>query len=165
MIMDSAAIAEAICHSAFASDMPASLVDQLARLARWKMCPAGTTIFREGAYHDSFYLLHSGHVILEMCLAGRGCTQLLTLGPGEMLAWSSLVGSSRMTTTAVAQDNVELIELPGPTVAAACEADHELGFQLMKRLATALSLRLLATRLQLLDLFVADAVGDRGTGS
>ncbi len=63
-----------------------------------------------------------------------------------------------MTTTAIAQDAVQLIEMSGPDLAEACETDHEVGYQLMKRLAAALSLRLLATRMQLLDLFVADAV-------
>ena len=34
-----------------------------------------------------------------------------------------------------------------------CAANHEFGFHLMQRLASSLSKRLVATRLQLLDLF------------
>jgi CRP-like cAMP-binding protein len=163
--MDTSAIVQAIRQTPFAHDLSESIVERLASLARVVKYRAGTVIFREGEFHDRFYLLHTGHVILQMCVAGRGCTQLLTLGPGEMLAWSTLVGNARMTTTATAQDDVELIEIVGPRLAEACDADHELGYQLMRRLATALSLRLLATRLQLLDLFAADAAPVHGAGS
>lgn len=157
-IMDHAALTAAIGNSAFAIGVPSRVVERLASVAGLKQCSAGTTIFREGDYNHGFYLIHSGHVVLEMCTAARGCRQLLTLGPGEILAWSTVVGNSRMTTTAIAQDAVQLIEMSGPDLAEACETDHEVGYQLMKRLAAALSLRLLATRMQLLDLFVADAV-------
>ncbi len=163
--MDSAELAQAIRETSFAEGFSEPIVRRLASFASLQRFRAGTVIFREGEHHDRFYLLHTGHVVLQMCIASRGCTQLLTLGPGEMLAWSTLVGNARMTTTAIAQDHVELIEMSGAALARACDEDHELGYSLMRRLATALSVRLLATRLQLLDLFAADATPERGGSS
>jgi CRP-like cAMP-binding protein len=58
-----------------------------------------------------------------------------------------------MTCTAVTLDNVEAVVVTGAKLLELCEQDHEFGYHLMRRMATALSRRLLATRLQLLDLF------------
>ena len=51
----------------------------------------------------------------------------------------------------------ELIELSGTELTSLCRTDPALGYHLMHGLAGALAKRLLATRLQLLDLFAADA--------
>jgi len=160
--MELAELAHAIRESHFALHLPDSVTQRLAALSQRKSYARGTVIFREGDVHDGFYIVRSGYVVLEMGLAGRGSSRLLTIGPGELLAWSSLIGDSCMTATAIAQDDVELIALSGRDLAVACEADHELGFQLMRRVAAGLSKRLLATRLQLLDMFLADAPADRG---
>lgn len=155
-------LTRAIRESQFALHLNESVTTRLAALAEAKSCPRGTVIFREGEVHDGFYIVRSGHVSLDMGLSGRGSTRILTVGPGELLAWSSVVGDSRMTATAIAQDDVQLIAISGRQIAAACEADHELGFQLMRRLAVGLSKRLLATRLQMLDAFIADAPQEQG---
>ncbi len=160
--MDAAALAQALSQTSFALTLPAATITRLAALAQPKSLASGATLFREGDSHDGFYIVRSGHVVLEMGIATRGRARILTVGPGELLAWSTLVGDSRMTATAIAQDDVELLALSGRELAAACEADHELGFQIMRRIAQGLSKRLLATRLQMLDLFHADASAATG---
>ncbi|MDX1967177.1 MAG: cyclic nucleotide-binding domain-containing protein, partial [Planctomycetaceae bacterium] len=110
-------------------------------------------ILAEGASQDRVFLLKSGRVRLEMNVPGRGRTTILTLGPGDLLAFSALIGNSVMTATAVAEEPVEAISFDGVQLRAACDADHELGYRLMSELAETLSRRLVATRLQLLDLF------------
>jgi CRP/FNR family cyclic AMP-dependent transcriptional regulator len=155
--MDADALSQALRHSAFAADFPAEVTQALADAARWRSFAAGTVIFREGERCSAFYIVHRGHVALDMSLAAHGGTRLITLGPGEVVAWSALVGDGRMTATAAAADEVELIEFPGAEVLKRCEADPQFGYHLMRRLAAALAKRLLATRLQMLDLFRADA--------
>jgi CRP/FNR family cyclic AMP-dependent transcriptional regulator len=155
--MDATQLAQALQESAFAAVFPTDTALSLVERARWRSCPAGTILFREGERCDSFYVVHRGHVALDMRLPTQGCTRLLTLGPGEVVAWSALVGDGRMTATAVTADVAELIELSGEEVLKQCEADPQLGYRVMRRLAAALAKRLLATRLQMLDLFSADA--------
>lgn len=58
-----------------------------------------------------------------------------------------------MTASGIALEESELIEFSGAELLRLCDADHDLGYLLMRRLAESLSKRLLATRLQLLDLF------------
>ena len=161
--METPSLKEALSRTKFVADFSPEAVNYLARIAKRKQCTRGEILFREGEQSDVFYIVDSGHVCLEMCLPAHGCTQLLTLGPGETIAWSSLVGNGRMTANAKAVDDAELIEFSGAELRGRCEADPEFGYYLMRQMAAALARRLLATRLQMLDLFTADATsGGKG---
>ena len=56
-----------------------------------------------------------------------------------------------MTATATATEDSQIICLPGDKLRTLCNVDHEFGYSLMRHLAAALSKRLLATRLHLLE--------------
>lgn len=58
-----------------------------------------------------------------------------------------------MTSMAVAAGNVELVALDTESLQQLLQQQHELGYLVMRALAKSLSRRLLATRLQLLDLY------------
>jgi CRP-like cAMP-binding protein len=137
----------------FTAQMGESALRRLAEVAALKQYSGGTVLFREGSHNGDLFLLRSGRVTLEMNVPGRGKLAILTLGPGDMVAWSALLGSGEMTCTAVTLDNVEAIVASGAKLLELCEQGHEFGYHLMRRMAAALSRRLLATRLQLLDLF------------
>lgn len=137
--------------------LPAAALDRLAQLARYEDYPGGHMLFREGGQNATLYLITTGAIALEMCIPGRGCVRLLTLGPGDLVAWSALLSSGTMTTSACVLEPTQVIALDGPTVLAICEADHELGYHIMRRVAQSLANRLVATRLQLLDLFSRDS--------
>ena len=114
---------------------------------------AGTILFREGALSDSLFLIIHGNVALDMHMPQRGQVRILTVGSGEVLAWSALLTDQRMTATATVLEEATLVSIPGNTLRALCDADPDVGYAVMKRMSQALAHRLLATRLQLLDLF------------
>lgn len=91
-----------------------------------------------------------------MNVPGRGAVRILTLGPGEMAGWSALLDQGKMTASAVAVQDSEVIVAAADKLRQLCETNHDFGYHLMRQMAAALSERLVATRLQLLDLF-ADA--------
>jgi CRP-like cAMP-binding protein len=122
----------------------------IAFLEKWA---AGEVLFSQSSHNDRFYLVVQGLVALDMTVPRRGPVRVLTVGPGEILAWSALLGSGTMTTAAVVVQDALLVALPGPPLRTLCQTDHEIGYLVMERVAQALSRRLLATRLQLLDLF------------
>jgi CRP/FNR family cyclic AMP-dependent transcriptional regulator len=139
--------------SDFLRNIPAPLIGLLAGLARERTYSAGAVLFAEGTLHDDFHLVVDGHVRLDMAVTQRGRIPLLTVGPGDILAWSALLAQGRMTATATALEPVRTAAFDGEALRALCAQNTELGYHLMKQLAAALSRRLLATRLQLLDLF------------
>lgn len=139
----------------FAADLPEHVLDGLAAAAAVVEFAAGEAIFQEGVENHFLYVLERGRVGLDMYVPGRGRTRILSVGPGDVLAWSALLGDGVMTVSATALENIRAVVLPGPKMLEVCSANHEIGFCLMRRMAMALAQRLVATRLQLLDLFAA----------
>ncbi|HEX5103152.1 MAG TPA: Crp/Fnr family transcriptional regulator [Pirellulaceae bacterium] len=147
---DLRSILQALPFSAGLSDATA---EKLAGLVSLQQFSGGSVIFAEGAANPSVYLIVEGEVALEMCVPARGCTRILTLGPGELLAWSSLLGGGRMTAGALALTDVRMLVAPAKAIGDLCAADRDVGFEFFRSVAVALSKRLVATRLQLLDLY------------
>jgi CRP/FNR family transcriptional regulator, cyclic AMP receptor protein len=138
--------------SEFVRGLPSDLLAAIEESAREEVFPPGASLFAEGSNHADFHIVLEGHVRLEMTAPRRGRISLLTLGPGDMLAWSALLSDGTMTAAAVALDCVRTASLPGEKLRRLCEEQPIFGYHLMKQLAVALSRRLLATRLQLMDL-------------
>jgi|GEM_PF-1260577 len=84
----------------FARALPDRVLERLAALARVVEWNEGTLIFREGDIHSDFYIVCSGHVVLEMNVPARRPTRILTVRSGEPLGWSAFLADGRMTTNA-----------------------------------------------------------------
>jgi CRP-like cAMP-binding protein len=151
--MDQQQVRQTLRELHFSAQLSDTAAQKLAALLSPRDFLAGTVLFDEGAINRWLYLIVAGEVGLEMCVPARGCTRILTLGPGDLLAWSSLLGEGRMTATAIATSPTSLLAASAPDLAALCAADHEFGYELMRGMAQALARRLTATRLQLLDLY------------
>lgn len=135
------------------SQLPDEAREALATAAYLRRFAADEKLCREGSEATELYLIESGRVGLDMFVPGRGQVRILTLGPGEVLAWSALVGNHGATATATALDDTLTIAFPDKALSDLCEANLAVGYFVMKELAKAISRRLLSTRLQLLDLF------------
>ena len=151
--MDTQRFCEALKESQFSVAMSASTLARFAELAELRCYSAGQIVFREGSVNQEFFIIDRGRVALEMNVPARGDVRILTLGPGDLLAWSAVIGEGRMTASAIALSDVEVIAASAPALQALCKSDPEFASQLMHGVAIALSKRLIATRLQLLDLF------------
>lgn len=130
--------------------------DDLAKLAAittLEVAPAGAVLFREGDPSDRFWLVDTGRVALTLKPSGRQETTLLTLGPGDLLGWSALLGTGRRVAQGRVTQDCTLLRLDREPVLALCEADHDVGYALMRLAFEEVSERLLHARLQLLDLY------------
>jgi CRP/FNR family transcriptional regulator, cyclic AMP receptor protein len=114
---------------------------------------AGAYICREGEPADRFFLIRHGTVTLETNLPGRGPMAFQTLGEGEILGVSWLVPPYRWDFDARAVGLVRAIAFDAACLRDKCEADHDLGYELMKRFVPELVRRMQAARLQGLDLY------------
>ena len=137
----------------FSEALPNDVLEQLADEVTLQEFARGERVFREGASSPFLYLVVEGHFSLAMNVPGRGSVPILTVGKGEMFGWSALLGEGQMTTGAVATEDATCLVAKAAKLGELCESNHTLGFHLMRRMAHALSARLVATRLQLLDVF------------
>jgi len=110
-------------------------------------------LMQEGDPADTFFLIRSGTVALEIHGAGRGALVIETLDPGDTVGWSWLFPPYRSELDARTLVPCGLVAIDGECLRGKCEDDHELGYQLMRRFAANMIDRLQAARLQLLDIY------------
>ena len=124
------------------------------------MTATGKRIFflrRASSTCDQFYLIRHGRVALELTAPGRGAVTFQTLAEGEIVGVSWLIPPYRWTDDARAVGLVRAIAMDAACLRRKCEADHDLGYEMMKRFVPILVRRLEATRLQILDVYGAPA--------
>jgi CRP/FNR family transcriptional regulator, cyclic AMP receptor protein len=114
---------------------------------------AGTMLLREGEPAEQFHLIRHGTVALQVEAPGRGPLVIETLHEGEVVGWSWLFAPYRWAMDGRCVDACSLVTFDGACLRGKCEADHELGYQLMSRFAANIIDRLQTTRLQLLDVY------------
>ncbi len=139
-------------HSFFAG-FDEAFIDLVCGCAKNVRFDAGAYLFHEGGAADHLYLIRHGRVSLEVTAPGRGALTFQTLSEGEIVGVSSLLPPYRWTSDARALDLVRAVAMDATCLRNKCEADHDLGYEVMKRFVPVLVGRLQATRLQTLDLY------------
>lgn len=134
-------------------ELPKEHLRILAQVAKREEYAEQSVIVREGESAHAIYFVVSGLVSLEISAAGWGSKRIMTIGPGELLGWSAILDPIQWTATARAIQPVSVLHFSGEALRVECHANPQFGYELMRRVAVALSKRLNATRLQLLDVF------------
>lgn len=120
----------------------------------------GSYIFHEGEDASQFYLIREGKVALELFAAQHGPITIETIEAGEVLGWSWLFPPYRWHFSGHVFEPTHAIALDGKCLRAKGEENHDLGYELMKRVAQIMMERLQATRIRLLDIY-SDLPGGR----
>ncbi len=108
-------------------------------------------LFREGRPANRFYLIQHGRVAVESRVHETELKQLCLVSDGEVLGWSWLFPPFCWHFDARAVERTEAVALDGARLLVACELNHDLGYELMKRVAGILIQRLQGARTQLAD--------------
>jgi CRP-like cAMP-binding protein len=106
---------------------------------------------------DEFYLLRHGRVALAVVAPGRAAITIETIGPGEIVGVSWLIPPYRWNHDARALELVRAIAMDAKCLRQKCDADHNVGYEMMMRFVPLLVERIQAMRLQLLDVYGAPA--------
>jgi CRP-like cAMP-binding protein len=113
----------------------------------------GQYIFREGDEANEFYFIRHGKLALEVFRPHKGGIVVQTLKPGDVVGWTWLIPPYLRHFDCRAIELTRAIALDGTCLRNKCEADHELGYEIMRRFAHLMEDELLALRLQLLDIY------------
>src|SRR5579859_5291262 len=111
----------------------------------------GEQIFREGDPANRFYLIQKGKVALESCVREQGITHVQTIGDGDVLGWSWLFTPYFWQFDARAIEPTEAVFFYATPLRTECEVDHDLGYELLRRMADVLLQRLQAVRHKLIE--------------
>lgn len=113
----------------------------------------GAYIFREGTPADTFYLIREGTVTVEIFAPQHRPIVVATIGEGEIVGWSWLLPPYAWRFHGHAVNNVRAIALDGKCLRAKCEENHDLGYEILKRLVQIIENRLDEARFQLVDVY------------
>lgn len=142
-----------LASAQFLKELSPSDLEQVVAIASLQTVAEGTVLYQQGDVCGTLHVVAEGLVAVDMCMPRQGCTRILTVGPGELLGWSALLADGTMTARASAVQDTKLIALPAQELRRLCENDHDIGYAVMRQIAVSLARRLLATRLQTLDMF------------
>lgn len=111
------------------------------------------TILKEGDPADKFYLIREGKIAIDINISQHRPITIQTLGKGEILGWSWLIPPHRHRFNARTVEDTRAIALDGKCLRDKCEKNHDLGYELLKRLAGVFTQRLEVTRKQLINIY------------
>lgn len=146
-------VRDELARHPFTAGLDARHVDVLAGLATLRHHVVGEWITRQGLPADACHLVVAGRAAIEVSAPGRDPLVIATVHAGETLGWSWLVSPHRWHFDVIALDQVTSVALDGPLLRAACDADHDLGYEIVTRLASVMAARLESSRLQLVDVY------------
>jgi len=132
--------------------LPDADVDLMARIAKVGEAKAGSMVDVQGEPATKFYILVSGRlgVVLELDFGVAKKNYMVTsVGPGQMFAYSGLVGNPHYTAGSRAMANSTYLEFDVAKLNAAFDEDLRLGHVMMKMVAQTIASRLRAMQLQL----------------
>ena len=137
----------------FCKGLSMEYLRRLSAAGEVKAYQPGDRLFFEGQSSQEVYLLTDGEVVLETSLPGQDAMRLQTVGPGELLGWSPVLGLGVMTATARAATPCHVLALNADRILSLAEEDPKFVLEFMRRVAITLARRLNATRLQLVEAY------------
>lgn len=143
------------------SDAHLEMTAGCGKLVRFK---AGEFLLREGDEAGTFYLVREGEVSVESHVPAAGPLIIARVGAGGITGFSWLFPPYRNSFDSLALTDVSALALDGECLRGKAEADHELGYQLMKRFAQVMLNRLQATRRQVMDIYANGRTTDTAEG-
>ncbi|HSO50312.1 MAG TPA: cyclic nucleotide-binding domain-containing protein [Acidimicrobiia bacterium] len=113
----------------------------------------GEILFEEGGQADTFYIIVSGKVGLELTSPGRVPMVLQTLGDGDLVGVSWFFPPYQWNWRARALEDTNLVAFDAVEVRRRCEINRDLALEVLSVVAEEAVRRLHGTRIQLLDLY------------
>jgi CRP/FNR family cyclic AMP-dependent transcriptional regulator len=150
---DIATLVSRIDATWFGSGQSEGSLARLADMAREYEAPARARLLREGDETKELSVLVEGRVALTEHVAGRGSVTLMTVEPGDVFGWTSLINPFKATSTVVSLEPVKVLAFDAASLREEVRSDCELAAGIYPKVLEALARRLDATRHQLLDLY------------
>jgi CRP/FNR family cyclic AMP-dependent transcriptional regulator len=134
----------------FLRGMPARQLDELAETASEVMFPARHRIFAGGDCAGKFWLVQSGHVVLDVPVPGEGPAVIGRVGTGGLVGWPWLLPPDQRAFGAVCVTEVKAFQFNAQAVSDRCAADPALKDELSWRLLQVVTVRLQGTKTRLI---------------
>lgn len=128
---------------------PESVLGEIAIISTLKRFKAGERLVEEGDRATHLMFIKSGRIELVYLLGDGRQVTVDALNSGDILCWSALLSPHRLTASAVAAEDGEVVAIDGQRLRELCDREAPLGYQIMEEVAKALRDRLSGLRVQI----------------
>jgi CRP/FNR family transcriptional regulator, cyclic AMP receptor protein len=111
----------------------------------------GQVLFFQGENADKFYVVHKGRIAIQMPAIIGPTLEIQALGKDQVVGWSWLIPPYKWNFQAVAEEDSELLMFDGSAILARCEREPKFGYELLKKFAALMSVRLDVARQKMMD--------------
>ncbi len=129
-------------------------LNRVVKLARVRKVKSGEMVDVQGEPAAKFYIMVSGRLGVVLGLdfgVARKSYMVTSVGPGQMFAWSGMVGNPFYTAGGKTLADSTLLEFEVPELEKEFEEDPRLGFIVMRAVAKTIASRLRHMQLQLVQ--------------
>ena len=149
--MSNQSIAEYLTAHEFFSEFSDDLLEFLCDCSSSYEIKKGQLLFRQGEDADKFYVVRSGLISLQMPAILGPTLEIQTVDEDQVLGWSWLISPYKWNFQTKAEEDSELLQFDGVAILARCEQEPKFGYELLKKFAGLMSVRLNAARQKMMD--------------
>jgi CRP-like cAMP-binding protein len=135
----------------FFSELSDDVLKFLCECSSTREIKKGEILFRLGENADKFYVIRSGCISIQMPAIMGPTLEIQSLGKDQVVGWSWLIAPYKWNFQTMADEDSELLQFDGTALLARCEQDPKFGYELLKKFAGLMSVRLNAARLKMMD--------------
>ncbi len=149
--MSNQSTAEYLSAHEFFSELSEDVLKFLCACSSTHKIKKGQILFRQGESADKFYVVLDGRISIQMPAIMGPDLEIQNLGKDQVLGWSWLIPPYQWNFQTKAEEDSELLQFDGAALLARCEQDPKFGYELLKKFAGLMSVRLNAARQKMMD--------------
>ena len=149
--MNNQSITEYLSAHEFFSEFSDDDLKFLCECSSMREIKKGQILFRQGEYADKFYVVRSGRISIQMPAIMGPTLEIQTVDEDQVLGWSWLISPYRWNFQTKAEEDSELLQFDGVAILARCEQEPKFGYELLKKFAGLMSVRLNAARQKMMN--------------
>ncbi len=129
------AVEEILAHASFFTRFTDPQRAKVLSIAKRVTLPIGKQVYGVGEPARTFYVLIEGKVLFSLAVGNRQANAGQIIGSGDVFGWGALVATGqRRIATAIATSACTALVIDGDELIALADADHSLGYALMRSL-------------------------------
>ena len=149
--MNNQSITEYLSAHEFFSEFSDDSLKFLCECSSTREIKKGQILFLQGEHADKFYVVRSGRISIQMPAIMGPTLEIQTVDEDQVLGWSWLISPYKWNFQTKAEEDSELLQFDGTAILARCEQEPKFGYELLKKFAGLMSVRLNAARQKMMD--------------
>jgi CRP/FNR family cyclic AMP-dependent transcriptional regulator len=149
--MSNQSITEYLSAHEFFSEFSDDSLKFLCECSSTREIKKGQILFLQGEHADKFYVVRSGLISIQMPAIMGPTLEIQTVDEDQVLGWSWLISPYRWNFQTKAEEDSELLQFDGVAILARCEQEPKFGYELLKKFAGLMSVRLNAARQKMMN--------------